>query len=109
MRPSWPVLNFHRKAETRYKKKKKNEEIKAGGISPKQSDLDVLYKDVTERDEMAEERSHQGKILEEEQENAKDIRLEAIEKLSQTMKKKKKLSMTRPKRVKEQAARLSLS
>lgn len=58
---------------------------------------------------MAEERSHQGKILEKEQENAKDIRLEAIEKLSQTMKKKKKLSMTRPKRVKEQAARLSLS
>lgn len=62
----------------------------------------------TEREEIAEERSQQGKILEEDQENAKDIRLEAMEKLSQT-KKKKKIAMTRPKRVKEQAARLSLS
>ena len=42
----------------------------------------------TEREEIAEERSQQGKILEEDQENAKDIRLEATEKLSQTKKKK---------------------
>ena len=42
----------------------------------------------TEREEIAEERSQQGKILEEDQENAKDIRLEAMEKLSQTKKKK---------------------
>ncbi|CAH3138105.1 unnamed protein product, partial [Porites lobata] len=35
-----------------------------------------------EREEIAEERSQQGKILEEDQENAKDIRLEAMEKLS---------------------------
>ena len=45
----------------------------------------------TEREEIAEERSQQGKILEEDQENAKDIRLEAMEKLSQTKKKKRKL------------------
>ena len=42
----------------------------------------------TEREEIAEERSQQGKILEEDQENAKDIRLEAMEKLSQTKKAK---------------------
>lgn len=42
----------------------------------------------TEREEIAEEPSQQGKILEEDQENAKDIRLEAMEKLSQTKKKK---------------------
>ena len=42
----------------------------------------------TEREEIAEERSQQGKILEEDQENAKDIRLEAMEKLSQTKKEK---------------------
>lgn len=62
----------------------------------------------TEREEIAEERSQQGKILEEDQENAKDIRLEAMEKLLK-QRKKKKIAMTRPKRVKEQAARLSLS
>ena len=42
----------------------------------------------TEREEIAAERSQQGKILEEDQENAKDIRLEAMEKLSQTKKAK---------------------
>ena len=42
----------------------------------------------TEREEIAEERSQQGKILEEDQEKAKDIRLEAMEKLSQTKKPK---------------------
>lgn len=47
---------------------------------------------------MAEERSHQGKILEEEKENAKDIWLEAIEKLSQTMKKKKETFNDPPKK-----------
>ena len=44
-------------------KTKMNEEIKASGISPEQSELDVLLEELTEREEMAEEeRLEQGKI-----------------------------------------------
>ena len=43
-------------------KTKMNEEIKASGISPEQSELDVLLEELTEREEMAEEeRFQQGK------------------------------------------------
>ncbi|XP_068697337.1 uncharacterized protein [Montipora capricornis] len=66
-----------------------NEEIKASGISPEQSELDVLLEEVTEREEMAEEeRFQQEKKSEKDQEKAKDIRLKAMEKLSQTKKRK---------------------
>ena len=70
-------------------KAKMNEEIKASGISPEQSELDVLLEELTEREEMAEEeRFQQGKKSEKDQEKAKDIRLKAMEKLSQTKKRK---------------------
>ena len=72
-------------------KTKINEEIKASGISPEQSELDVLLEELTEREEMAEEeRFQQGKKSEKDQEKlkAKDIRLKAMEKLSQTKKRK---------------------
>ena len=43
-------------------KTKMNEEIKASGISPEQSELDFLLEELTEREEMAEEeRFQQGK------------------------------------------------
>ena len=45
-------------------KTKINEEIKASGISPEQSELDVLLEELTEREEMAEEeRFQQGKEI----------------------------------------------
>ena len=57
-------------------KTKMNEEIKASGISPEQSELDVLLEELTEREEMvAEERFQQGKKSEKDQEKAKDIQL----------------------------------
>ena len=40
-------------------KTKMNEEIKASGISPNQSELDVLLEELTEREEMAEEERFQ--------------------------------------------------
>ena len=42
-------------------KAKMNEEMKASGISPEQSELDVLLEELTEREEMAEEERFQGK------------------------------------------------
>ena len=81
-----------------------NEESKASGISPEQSELDVLLEELTEREEMAEEeRFQQGKKSEKDQEKAKDIRLKAMEKLSQAKKRKymKKIPMTRPRRLEE--------
>jgi len=70
-------------------KAKMNEEIKASGISPEQCELDVLLEELTEREEMAEEeRFQQGKKSEKGQEKAKDIRLKAMGKLSQTKKRK---------------------
>lgn len=90
-------------------KTKLNEEINACGISPEQSELDVLLEELMEREEMVEEeRGQQGKKSEKDQEKAKDIRLKAMEGLSQT-KTRKSEEMTRPKRVEEQAARLTLS
>ena len=66
-----------------------NDEIKASGISPEQSELYVLLEELTEREEMAEEeRFQQGKKSEKNQERAKHIRLKAMEKLPQTKKRK---------------------
>ena len=48
------VRETYMRIAQRYKTKM-NEEIKASGISPEQSELDVLLEELTEREEMAEE------------------------------------------------------
>ena len=73
-------------------KTKLSEEINACGISPEQSELDVLLEELMEREE---ERCQQGKKSEKDQEKAKDIRLKAMERLSQT-KTRKSEEMTAP-------------
>ena len=70
-------------------KSKMQEEIRASGISPEQGELDVLLEELSEREEMAEEeRYQQEKKAVKDQEKAKDIRLQAMERLSQTKKRK---------------------
>lgn len=70
-------------------KTKLNEDIKASGISPKKSELAFLLEELREREEMAEEEQfQQRKQSHKDQEKAKDIGSKAMEKLSQTKKRK---------------------
>ena len=72
-------------------KKKTSQELQASGISPEPTELDRLLEEIVERAEASEQsRDHEDQKAQEkirkEQEQAKDVRLKAMESLSETKK-----------------------
>ena len=72
-------------------KKKTSQELKASGISPEPNELDRLLEEIIERAEVCEQSRDEAddnarEKIRKEQEQAKDIRLKAMESLSETKK-----------------------
>ena len=72
-------------------KKKTSQELKASGISPEPTELDRLLEEIIERAEVCEQSRDETddnarEKIRKEQEQAKDIRLKAMESLSETKK-----------------------
>lgn len=72
-------------------KKKTSQELKASGISPEPTELDRLLEEIIERAEVCEQSRDEAddnarEKIRKEQEQAKDIRLKAMESLSETKK-----------------------
>ena len=72
-------------------KKKMSQELKASGISPEPTELDRLLEEIIERAEVCEQSRDEAddnarEKIQKEQEQAKDIRLKAMESLSETKK-----------------------
>ena len=72
-------------------KKKTSQELKASGISPEPTELDRLLEEIIERAEVCEQSRDEEddkarERIRKEQEQAKDIRLKAMESLSETKK-----------------------
>ena len=72
-------------------KRKTNKELRASGISPEPTELDVLLEEIVERAEASEqtrdeEDDRQREKIRKEQEQAKDVRLKAMETMKETKK-----------------------
>ena len=74
--------------QTRYKEKER-EETRASGISPEPDELDVLLEEITEREKAAEEnREDVNRKKENDKVTAEEMRKQAMERMSQTKKRK---------------------
>ena len=70
-------------------KEKEREEIRASGISAEQDEVDVLLDEITEREKAAEEnREDVNRKKENDKVTAKEMRKQAMERMSQTKKRK---------------------
>ena len=71
-----------------------NGEVKASGISPNARELDTLLEELTELEDLSEQEKQEGeekvKKIEEDKVKAQDVRKQAMEKLSETKKRKPK-------------------
>ena len=75
-------------------RKRMNDEVKASGISPNARELDTLLEELTELEDLSEQEKQEGeekvKKIEEDKVKAQDVRKQAMEKLSETKKRKPK-------------------
>ena len=73
--------------QARYKEKER-EEIHASGISAEQDEVDVLLEEITEREKAAEENRDVNRKKENDKITAEEMRKQAMERMSQTKKRK---------------------
>ena len=95
------VRDHYKKLLTRFKRKQREEEV-ASGISPEDNELDFLLEEILEKEEAAEmqqnEDDEKKKKVEADKFAADDLRRKAMEKLSETKKRKGEDSNTPKKR-----------
>lgn len=81
----------------KYKQKIKSEEI-ASGIDPEMTEIDVMLEEICEKEVAEEEDKTKKKKVKAEKESAEKMRLKAMEKLSESQKRKVSNEDTRPKK-----------
>lgn len=82
----------------KHKQKMRSEE-RASGIDPEITEIDIMFEEVCEKEEVAEEEDEtKKKKAKAEKESAEKMRLKAMEKLSESQKRKDSNEEARPKK-----------